>query len=193
MLGMPVQRLLSPILLFAMLLITLAGAKTLSAQESTHHLDHSHSSSANAVKIEVSETHEWAKSRLAKSPRHQKWVKVKHGNREVNAFIVYPEVKTKATAVVVIHEIFGLTEWVQTLTDQLAEAGYIAIASDFLSGMGPNGGGTTSFTERSAVGQANEGARKDLRPRLLRRSWSRFYARWGRSIQYCGGEQESTG
>lgn len=53
-----------------------------------------------------------------------------------------PEVKNKATAVVVIHEIFGLTEWVEGVADQLAEAGYIAIAPDLLSGMGPNGGRT---------------------------------------------------
>lgn len=102
----------------------------------------------------VPETQDWAKARLAKSPRHQEWVKVKHGNREVNAFVVYPEVKKKATAVIVIHEINGMTDWVQSLTDQLAEAGYLAIAPDFLSGMGPGGGGTSSFTERNAVGQA---------------------------------------
>jgi len=69
------------------------------------------------------ETQDWAKQRLAKSPRHQEWVKVKNGNREVNSFVVYPEVKKKATAVVVIHEIFGMTDWVQSLTDQLAEQG----------------------------------------------------------------------
>jgi carboxymethylenebutenolidase len=97
---------------------------------------------------------DWAKARLAKSPRHQEWVKVKNGSREVNSFIVYPEVKKKATAVVVIHEINGMVDWVQSLTDQLAEAGYIAIAPDLLSGMGPGGGGTSAFTERNAVGQA---------------------------------------
>jgi len=96
---------------------------------------------------------EWAKQRLAKSPRHQEWVKVKNGTREVNSFVVYPENKNKATAVVVIHEIFGLSDWIQSLTDQLAEAGYVAIAPDLLSGMGPNGGGTTSL-DRQAVGQA---------------------------------------
>src|SRR6266446_9188241 len=73
---------------------------------------------------------DWAKARLEKSPRHQEWVKVKHGPREVNCFIVYPEVKDKATAVLVIHEIFGLSEWVRGVADQLAEAGYIAIAPD---------------------------------------------------------------
>jgi carboxymethylenebutenolidase len=85
---------------------------------------------------------DWAKARLEKSPRHQEWVKVKQGNRTVNSFIVFPEVKEKATSVVVIHEIFGLTDWVRGVADQLAEAGYIAIAPDLLSGMAPKGGGS---------------------------------------------------
>lgn len=98
------------------------------------------------------ENQDWAKQKLAKSPRHQEWVKVKNGTREVNSFVVYPENKNKATAVIVIHEIFGMTDWVQSLTDQLAEAGYVAIAPDLLSGMGPNGGGTSSL-DRQAIGQ----------------------------------------
>jgi carboxymethylenebutenolidase len=103
---------------------------------------------------------DWAKARLDKSRRHQEWVKVKHGNREVNSFIVYPEVKDKATSVIVIHEIFGLTDWVRSVADQLAEAGYIAIAPDLLSGMGSGGGGTEKFLERNAVMQAI----RDLKP-----------------------------
>jgi carboxymethylenebutenolidase len=90
---------------------------------------------------------DWAKQRLAASPRHREWVKVKSGNREVNAFVVYPEVKNKATSVVVIHEIFGMSDWVQLLADEVAEAGYIAIAPDLLSGMGP-------FADANAVGKA---------------------------------------
>jgi carboxymethylenebutenolidase len=97
---------------------------------------------------------DWAKARVDKSPRHQEWVSIKHGERTVSAFLVFPEVKTKATAVIVIHEIFGLSDWVRSVADQLAEAGYIAIAPDLLSGAGPNGGGSGSFTDRSAVGQA---------------------------------------
>jgi carboxymethylenebutenolidase len=77
---------------------------------------------------------DWAKPRLEKSPRHLEWVTISNGTRAVKCFIAYPEVKDKATAVVVIHEIFGLTDWVRGVTDQLAEAGYIAIAPDFLSG-----------------------------------------------------------
>jgi carboxymethylenebutenolidase len=85
---------------------------------------------------------DWAKTKLKESSRHGEWVKVKHGEREVQAFIVYPEIKDKATAVVVIHEIFGLSDWARLLADELAEAGYIAIAPDLLSGMGAKGGGT---------------------------------------------------
>ena len=96
---------------------------------------------------------DWAKAKLEKSPRHGDWVKIKQGAREVNCFITYPEVKDKATAVVVIHEIFGLSDWVRGVTDQLAEAGFIAIAPDLLSGVGPGGGGT------EALGGA-DGARK---------------------------------
>lgn len=85
---------------------------------------------------------DWAKAKVAKSPRHGEYVKVKHGNREVVSYVVYPEVKEKATSIVVIHEIFGLSDWVKLMTDELAEAGYIAIAPDLLSGTGPKGGGT---------------------------------------------------
>ena len=97
---------------------------------------------------------DWAKSRLEKSPRHLEWVKVKQGNREVNTFIAYPEVKDKATAVLVIHEIFGLSDWVRGVADQLAEAGYIAIAPDLLSGTAPGGGGTAELGSDDAVRKA---------------------------------------
>jgi carboxymethylenebutenolidase len=105
--------------------------------------------------IASSSAQDWAKTRLEKSPRHLEWVKVKHGDREVNCFIAYPEVKEKAAAVIVIHEIFGLTDWVRSVADQLAEAGYVAIAPDLLSGAAPNGGGTAELG-------GNEGVRKAI-------------------------------
>jgi carboxymethylenebutenolidase len=89
---------------------------------------------------------EWAKQKLEKSPRHGEWVKLKHDNRTVQAFVVYPESKGKAPAVVVIHEIFGLTDWARSVADDLAAQGYIAIAPDLLSGMGPKGGGSSDFS-----------------------------------------------
>src|SRR5512141_3028752 len=94
---------------------------------------------------------DWAKERLDKSPRHLEWVKVQNGQREVNCFVAYPEVKEKATAVLVIHEIFGLTDWVRGVADQLAEAGYIAIAPDLLSGAARGGGGTAELGSGDAV------------------------------------------
>lgn len=97
---------------------------------------------------------EWAKQSLEKSPRHQEWVAVKHGERTVHAFVVYPERKDKAAAVVVIHENMGLTDWVRSVADQLAAAGYIAIAPDLLSGMAPNGGRTSDFADAGAAREA---------------------------------------
>jgi carboxymethylenebutenolidase len=77
---------------------------------------------------------EWAKPRLNNSPRHGEWVEYKSGERMLKAFVVYPERKEKAPVVLVIHEIFGLTDWVRGVCDQLAENGVIAIAPDLLSG-----------------------------------------------------------
>ena len=94
---------------------------------------------------------DWAKARLEKSPRHQEYVKVKHDGREVECFVVYPEVKNKATAVVLIHEIFGLSDWVRLMADEMAEAGYVAIVPDLLSGMAPKGGGTAELGDQNSV------------------------------------------
>jgi len=102
----------------------------------------------------VAPAQDWAKQSLEKSPRHAEWVTIKHGNRSIQAFIVYPEVKAKAPAVLVIHEIFGLSDWARSVADQLAAAGYIAIAPDLLSGTGPHGGGTSDFAGTDDVTKA---------------------------------------
>ena len=90
---------------------------------------------------------EWAQAKLEKSPRHREWVTVKYGDRKVETFVVYPEVSDKRPVVLIIHEIFGMTDWVEDLADQVAAAGYIAVAPDLLSGMGPNGGRSDSFAQ----------------------------------------------
>ena len=146
----PIKTTVSMLLTVALLM--LAGIITATAQD----MSHNHMASNYDPTAESEITQDWSKAKLAKSPRHKEWVKVKNGTREVNSFIVYPEVNKKATAVVVIHEIFGMSDWVQQITDELAEAGYIAIAPDLLSGMGPNKGGTSDVasTGNNAVGQA---------------------------------------
>ena len=101
---------------------------------------------------------DWAKAALEKSARHREWVTVKHDNRAVETFVVYPESKGKTPVVLIIHEIFGMTDWVQDLADQVAAAGYIAVAPDLLSGMGPNGGRSSDFASdktMEAVGHLN--------------------------------------
>lgn len=94
---------------------------------------------------------DYVKQRLEKSPRHSEWVDVKNGDRKIHSFVVYPQSKDKATAVIVIHENRGLTDWVRGVADQLAESGYIAIAPDLLSGMGPKGGNTSDFADEDAA------------------------------------------
>jgi carboxymethylenebutenolidase len=101
--------------------------------------------SASLIIALAASAQDWAKAKLEKSSRHQEWVKVENGKRKVESFVVYPEVKDKVTAVIVIHEIFGLSDWTRAVTDEFAEAGYIAIAPDLLSGMAPNGGGTAEL------------------------------------------------
>jgi len=96
---------------------------------------------------------DWAAAKLAKSPRHQEWVTVKHDGRSLETFVVYPESAARTPVVLIIHEIFGMTDWVEDLADQVAAAGYIAVAPDLLSGMAPNGGRTKDFAQ-SAVMEA---------------------------------------
>ncbi len=92
-----------------------------------------------------------ARARLNASPRHGEWVKVESGGDTINAWVVYPERSDRAPVVLVIHEIYGLTDWIRSVADQLAAEGYIAIAPDILTGKGPGGGGTESVDRDGAV------------------------------------------
>jgi carboxymethylenebutenolidase len=84
--------------------------------------------------LAAEEVKDFGRDRLNASPRHGDWVDIKSGERTIKAFVVFPERKDKAPAVLVISEIFGLTDWVRSLCDELAENGVIAIAPDLLSG-----------------------------------------------------------
>lgn len=100
---------------------------------------------------------DWAKTALDKSPRHREYVAVKSGGRTVNTFVVYPETAKKAPVVVMIHEIFGLTDWAKLMADELAAEGYIVVEPDLLSGTGTGGGGTDSYGSMDAVTKAVSG------------------------------------
>jgi carboxymethylenebutenolidase len=97
---------------------------------------------------------EWAKKRLEASSRHHEYVAFHHESRTLQAFVVYPEVKEKATTVILIHEIFGLTDWAKEMADELAAQGFIVVAPDLLSGFGPGGAGTSEFVSQDAAVKA---------------------------------------
>ena len=105
---------------------------------------------------------DWAKARLEASPRHHEYVALKHDNRTIQAFVVYPEVKGKATVVILIHEIFGLTDWAKEMADELAAQGFIVVAPDLISGLGPNGGGSSEFPSQDAAVKAVSGLDPDV-------------------------------
>jgi len=96
-----------------------------------------------------------AKAALDASPRHGEWVDVplKDGG-PLHTWIVYPERHDKAPVVMIIHEIFGLSDWIRGVADQLAREGFIAVAPDLVTGFGPNGGGTESLPTRDDVVKA---------------------------------------
>ena len=97
---------------------------------------------------------DWARAKLDSSPRHHEYVNVQSGARTVQVFVDYPEVKGRAPVIVMIHEIFGLTDWAKEMADELAAQGYIVVEPDLLSGMGANGGGTSSFAGQDAAVKA---------------------------------------
>lgn len=102
-----------------------------------------------------------ANARINASPRHAEYVDVPMGEKNIRAYVVYPERKEKAPVVIVIHEIFGLTDWIKSVADQLAADGFIAVAPDYLSGRGKDGGGTESFASRDETTAAVRAIKPD--------------------------------
>jgi len=99
-----------------------------------------------------------SQERIDKSPRHGEWIEIKVPGREkpMKTWIVYPERADKAPVVMVIMEIFGMTPWIRATTDQLAADGFIAIAPDFLSGKGPNGGDVSADQARGVISSVRQ-------------------------------------
>jgi len=95
---------------------------------------------------------EQAHAALDASPRHGEMIDVaRPGATAIRTWVVYPERKDKAGVVLLIHEIYGLSDWMRGVADQLAREGFIAVAPDLVSGMGPGGGGTDSCATRDDV------------------------------------------
>lgn len=97
---------------------------------------------------------DFALAKLEASPRHHEWVSIPVGESPIHAFVAFPEVSEKALTVIVIHENRGLTDWVRGFADDLAAAGYIAIAPDFLSGFSAEFTRTSDFPTQNDASQA---------------------------------------
>jgi carboxymethylenebutenolidase len=141
---------------------------------------------------------EQAKSALDKSPRHGEWadVKVAGAATPVRTWVVYPERKDKAGVVIVIHEIYGASDWIRGVADQLAREGFIAVAPDLVSGRGPGGGGTESAASRDDVVKLVRGLTpEDTKARLdAVREWAiHLPAANGKSatVGFCWGGTQS--
>ena len=139
---------------------------------------------------------ETAKAALEKSPRHGEYQDVKTSAGPVRVWIVYPERKDKAGVVFVIHEIYGLSDWIRGVADQLAREGFIAVAPDLITGKGPGGGGTDSASSRDDVVKLIRGLTPDEVTARLNdvRGWAiKLPAANGKSatIGFCWGGGQS--
>ena len=142
-------------LLATLTLLTCVFSAPALAQQADPHAGHMQEAAkpaqAAAVNEKLPPDATGAPDALKRSSRHQEWVDITVPGSTVplKTFVVYPERKDKAGVVIVIHEIFGLSDWVRGVADQLAEDGFIAIAPDLLSGKGPNGGGTAELGDQA--------------------------------------------
>jgi carboxymethylenebutenolidase len=112
----------------------------------------------DAPKVKLPPSGTTATAALLASPRHGEWADIALPGSDVklHTWVSYPERPDKAPVVIVIHEIFGMSDWVRSVADELAAEGFIAVAPDLLSGFGPDGGGTESFkgdSMRAAFGK----------------------------------------
>ena len=131
-----------------------------------------------------------AKAALETSPRHHEWVELAlPGDAgKLSLFVAYPERKDKAPVVLVIHEVYGLTDWIRAVTDRLAADGFIAIAPDMLTGRGEGGGGTEKFASRDDVVKAV----REILPAQVTAGLDAA-ARYGRALPAASGKLATMG
>ncbi|MFJ8113118.1 dienelactone hydrolase family protein [Streptomyces sp. NPDC096132] len=94
----------------------------------------------------------FAAEKLAQSPRSSRWVSLRFRGQTMRAWVDYPVGRRNAPVVLVLHEVFGLTDSTRNTADQIAAMGYIAITPDMISGLGPDGGGDTRTLTGSGGG-----------------------------------------
>ncbi len=126
--------------------------------------------------------------RLNASPRHQEWVDVKNGDKSIYTWVVYPETSEKRPVVILIHENKGLNDWARGMADQVAEAGYIAVAPDLLSGVSATMTRTSDFPSDDEATKAIS----QLDPKAVS-SDLQAVADWAKTIEAGNGKLVSAG
>jgi len=112
-----------------------AAACSRTQEEHAHAPEPMHPVSASATGTALPGSAATVAARLQSSPRHGEWAMIRTAQGDsVRAWVVYPERATNAPVVLVVHEIFGLSAWMRGVADQMAAAGFIAIAPDLLTG-----------------------------------------------------------
>jgi carboxymethylenebutenolidase len=110
---------------------------------------------------EMQKSQSWATENLAASPHHQEWVTISNGAHKLKAWMAYPKANGNLPVVLVLHEVFGLTESTRNTADRIAAMGYRVIVPDMLSGLGPNGGDTDSFPSSRDASQTLTGLKDE--------------------------------
>lgn len=132
------------------------------------------------------------------TPRRNEWidVPVPGTNTSVHTWVVYPDGTQNAGAVLVLHGASGISDWIRGVADQLAQDGFIALAVDLSSGLGPGGGNFDSFRFMDDRMRATQKlARDDVMGRI--KAVRDFAAKMPRangktgSIGFCGGGTNS--
>jgi dienelactone hydrolase len=131
---------------------------------------------------------EGAKARVDSSPRKGEFVKIPINGKPIVNWVVYPQGSGKAPVVLVIQEVFGLSDWIRGVADQLAAEGFIAVAPDLLTGRGPNGGDTPSFANDMERVAASRALPKDEITAMLKGS-----REWGLKLSQANGKSASVG
>ncbi|MBP9773340.1 MAG: dienelactone hydrolase family protein [Candidatus Peribacteraceae bacterium] len=149
------------------------------AMSSSDHSDHGSESSMTATA---------SMNRLSDSPRHQEWVEIQNNGKTIYAWVVYPQTSEKRPVVLLIHENKGLNDWARSMADQVAEAGYIAVAPDLLSGFSD----TTKRTSDFATPDDATKAISQLKPDAVS-SDLQAVTTWTKSIPASNGKLVSAG
>jgi carboxymethylenebutenolidase len=99
----------------------------------------------------------------AEPTTHGEWVSYPNADGQtVRAYVAYPERQGKAPAIIVIHEIFGMTDWEPTVADDYASKGYVAIVPDLLSSRFGSTGDVADSARRLVSELSRESVVRDL-------------------------------